>query len=519
MDRLVNFLTSRQLMGALFILLAMVLAVATFLENDFGYNAARAMVYNTWWFELIFLLLAVNMFGNLFVFQMWRWSKAPVLLFHLSFFIILVGAAVTRYIGYEGTMPIREGETSNTIYTTKSYVSVEVHDDEGQRSFHEPVFLSPATPHEFSGKVDINGTTFRLKSEAFTPNAAMRPVRTEEGNPLAGILIASGDGRQEHFLSPGERLTAGGLTIHFGESEIDDPDVLIRMEGDDSLSVTSPHTMKLGSMDTQSEEVLDAGQKMAFTQGKVLSIKDTRIALSRFWPDAEYQPASMPQQQGTSLPNIVTIDVSGDDDVDRQLHVRGREGEVGEQEILTINGGELGVRYGSLPLDLPFSIRLNDFQLERYPGSESPSSYASEVTLTDPENDVEMDYRIFMNNILNYGGYRFYQSSYDRDEKGTILSVNHDFWGTLITYIGYFLLTVGMFWSLGAPNTRFRQLIRKTGKIYQKRKGLATLLIFLVTIPVAGQEMPPKPDKEVASALGELWVQDKGGRIKPLNTA
>ncbi|MGM0375733.1 MAG: c-type cytochrome biogenesis protein CcsB [Bacteroidota bacterium] len=518
MDRLVNFLTSRQLMGALFILLSMVLAVATFLENDFGYNAAHAMVYNTWWFELIFLLLAINMFGNLFAFHMWRWSKAPVLLFHLSFFIILVGAAITRYIGYEGTMPIREGETSNTIYTTQSYLSVDIHDDEGQQTFHEPVFLSPATPHEYSGKVEINGTTFRLQSEEFTPNAAMRPVRTEEGNPLAGILVASGEGRQEHFLSPGERLTAGGLTFQFGESEFDEPDVLVRMEDDESLSVTSPHSMELASMDSNGEESLEPGQETAFTRGKVLSVKGTRIALSRFWPDAEYRPASMPQQQGSSLPNIVTVDVSGEDGVNHKLYASGREGEVGEEEILTLNGGELRVRYGSLPLDLPFSIRLNDFQLERYPGSESPSSYASEVTLIDPENDVEMDYRIFMNNILNYGGYRFYQSSYDKDEKGTILSVNHDFWGTLITYIGYFLLTVGMFWSLAAPNTRFRQLIRKTGKIYQKRKGLTTLLFFLLTIPVTAQEMPPKPDKEVASALGELWVQDKGGRIKPLNT-
>ncbi len=519
MDRLVNFLTSRQLMGALFLLLSTVLAVATFLENDFGYNAARAMVYNTWWFELIFLLLAVNMFGNLFAFHMWRWSKAPVLLFHLSFFIILVGAAITRYIGYEGTMPIREGETSNTMYTTRSYVSVDVRDDKGQRTFHEPVFLSPATPHEFSGEVNINGATFRLKSEEFTSNAAMRPVRTEKGDPLAGILVVSGEGRQEHFLSPGERLTAGGLTIQFGESELDDPDLLIRMENNNkSLSVTSPHPVELTSMDTNDVESLDPGQKMAFTRGKVLTVQNTRIALGRFWSDAEYRPVSMPQHQSNFLPNIVTIDVSGEDEVVRKIYVSGREGEVGEEEVLTLKGGELRVRYGSLPLDLPFSIRLNDFQLERYPGSESPSSYASEVTLIDPENDVEMDYRIFMNNILSYGGYRFYQSSYDRDEKGTILSVNHDFWGTLITYIGYFLMAVGMFWSLAAPHTRFRQLIRKTGKIYQKRKGLATLLIFILTIPVTAQEMPPKPDKEVASALGELWVQDKGGRIKPLNT-
>ena len=48
-------------------------------------------------------------------------------------------------------------------------------------------------------------------------------------------------------------------------------------------------------------------------------------------------------------------------------------------------------------------------------------------------------YRIFMNNVLDYDGHRFFQSSYDPDES-TILSVNHDWWGTIISYIGYFFL-------------------------------------------------------------------------------
>ena len=48
-----------------------------------------------------------------------------------------------------------------------------------------------------------------------------------------------------------------------------------------------------------------------------------------------------------------------------------------------------------------------------------------------------------MNNVLQYKGYRFFQSSYDEDEQGTILSVNHDWWGTYVTYVGYFLLFLG----------------------------------------------------------------------------
>jgi hypothetical protein len=73
----------------------------------------------------------------------------------------------------------------------------------------------------------------------------------------------------------------------------------------------------------------------------------------------------------------------------------------------------------------------------------SPSSYASEVTLIDEQNGKKENHRIFMNHILDYGGYRFFQSSYDLDEKGTILSVNHDFWGTWISYLSYALLGIG----------------------------------------------------------------------------
>ena len=103
-----------------------------------------------------------------------------------------------------------------------------------------------------------------------------------------------------------------------------------------------------------------------------------------------------------------------------------------------LSGLYFSLSYGSKYYTTPFNIYLRDFQLERYPGSSSPSSYAAEVTVLD--NGADFPYRIYMNNVLQYKGFRFFQSSYDKDEKGTILSVNHDWWGTLITYIGYSFL-------------------------------------------------------------------------------
>ena len=69
-----------------------------------------------------------------------------------------------------------------------------------------------------------------------------------------------------------------------------------------------------------------------------------------------------------------------------------------------------------------------------------------------------------MNNILNYKGYRFFQASFDPDEKGTVLSVNNDFWGTFITYAGYFLLYLSMMGIFFLGNSRFKFLAKQLNK-------------------------------------------------------
>jgi hypothetical protein len=76
-----------------------------------------------------------------------------------------------------------------------------------------------------------------------------------------------------------------------------------------------------------------------------------------------------------------------------------------------------------------------------------------------------------MNHVLDYEGYRFFQAGFDPDEKGTQLSVSHDYWGTWITYIGYFLLYTGMMAILFNSHTRFASLKEKLEKVKAKRKA------------------------------------------------
>ena len=87
------------------------MGMGTFIESWYGINTARIWIYNAFWFELIFFLLGINFIGNIFRYKLLRREKWAVLFMHLSFILILLGAFVTRYFGYEGVMPIREGKT------------------------------------------------------------------------------------------------------------------------------------------------------------------------------------------------------------------------------------------------------------------------------------------------------------------------------------------------------------------------------------------------------------------------
>lgn len=110
---------------------------------------------------------------------------------------------------------------------------------------------------------------------------------------------------------------------------------------------------------------------------------------------------------------------------------------------------------------LPFTLQLKEFRIEYYPDSNDPSNYISKVVLKDKVNDTETEYTISMNRILKYGGYRFYQSSYDDDLHGSVLAVSHDPWGVGVTYTGYLLLLLSLAGFFFQKNSGFRTAIKR----------------------------------------------------------
>ena len=95
------------------LLFAIAIGVATFVENDFGTSSAQDLIFRTWWFELLLVLFGLSILVNICRFRMIQQRKWAALTFHAAIIIILLGAGVTRYFGYEGIMHIREGSSSN----------------------------------------------------------------------------------------------------------------------------------------------------------------------------------------------------------------------------------------------------------------------------------------------------------------------------------------------------------------------------------------------------------------------
>ena len=525
MKKYFDIFFSMKFSGALLLVFAAVAAFATFIENDLGTNAARVLVYNAKWFEILLLIISISMIGSVFQYRLIQRRKYSLLIFHLAFVLILLGAFVTRYFSYEGIMNIREGETTSHILTVSPYVQIWAEKGGEQAYTDKGYAFSPYKRNRFHTSLNLQGEDIDVRFKKFIPNAAEAIMEDPEGHPIVSFVSVDKGTRKNAFLEWGEVFSMDSLVISFQENPGTANAVHLRLAGS-SLEFSAPYETYLTNMMASSTDTLAPGQYHPIEMMKLYSFNGSNIVFNDFFMQALPKITEAPRMAGEHSSPAVVFDVEylGKQ---KEISVFGGAGLLAEPESMMLEGAKITIGYGSKEKEIPFSLKLTDFQLERYPGSMSPSSFASEVIVNDPHENVEMPYRIYMNNILNYKGYRFFQSSYDPDEMGTVLSVNHDQWGTVITYIGYFFLTLGLVMIFFSRKSRFRTLVRKASRIRDASRESLTALIFagLLTIGFSGQaqdisaiDNAGKILPEHAGKFGSLLVQDREGRIKPMNT-
>jgi cytochrome c-type biogenesis protein CcsB len=512
-----KFLISPFFMGILFLVFAAAMAVATFLENDYGSPAAFSMVYNTRWFELILLLLAVNLIGQLVVFRLFKKTRLTGALFHLAFVVMIIGAGITRYFGWEGSIHIREGEEQSICYSGEKYMGYTVKNSEGKvlASSTDKYTMTSVSADDYKRTITINNKKYDLVLGKIIPNASETVTDSPEGEAIVSLIVTKDMMANESLiLKRGDLKTSNGITIGFDSQQ--PADLNIRIDSG-AFYVSSQSQLGKMSMTHQIVTPVEPGKSIKLNEMEVLALNDVKIVPQVLSQKGIVKAvAEDPEKQATGQ-NAFIFNLSGGNE-SATVYLWDKESEKVATGTCVLDGNTVEIKYGSEATTLPFAIRLNDFILERYPGSTSPSGYKSDVVLIDKNNNIEKPFVIFMNNILKYKGYRFYQSSYDRDEKGTILSVNHDMAGMFVTYAGYILLFIFIILSLVNKASVFHNVNAGYWQsMIRKSVPVILLALFLSGLtPVNAQKLIP--DKSVSEEFGKVLVQDQKGRTKPLFT-
>ena len=501
--------------GVVYIVLtAIAIAVATFIENDFGTAAAQKWIYKATWFELLLALLGLSVGFSAFKYKLLKRKLYAVLLFHISIIIILIGAGVTRIWGFEGMMGIREGQSENKFISSEPYITYAITDKTNQTyGFNEEVLFSSLGGNQYEQTIKIKGVETQVELIEAVPNAQKKWIESESGRPNLKVVFSNNQGRTDDYILQGDQKQVAGIPVNFNGEYI--PGAINFYYRGSDFFVRTDLDMSVMTMATREtfEFKADEGEvPLKFRSLYQFGGLSMVIPSFSFVDSGYYEASSIKTTSGSLYALKLKLKSQ---EKEKVVWVEGRKGQIGKPESVELGDLKFDISYGSIYRELPFSIKLNDFEMERYPGTNSPASFSSRVTLDDPINGENFDYHIYMNHILDHGGYRFFQSSYDRDEKGTYLSVNHDFWGTWISYLGYALLTVGMIWTLFAKGTRFSMLRKATSHTMIVGFMLASNLLH-ADVELGGTYAAA--DAKHAELASNILVQDVQGRMKPMHT-
>ncbi len=517
---LLDTFISTRMMATLLLIFAASIGAATFIEDIWDTEGAQRVVYHSWWFKTVILLLCVNFIGNIKRYRLFQLKKWSILLIHLGLIVTIVGAGITHYFGFEGIIRVKEGEVVSQMWTSDPYFEVQVINEESGQMYKHPMKLKPTelyipflVTNDFEFEIDPfqQGAT-HFEYVDFLPSRKLgAPVDSSE-NGLNTIELVF-EGMISEYIPEGGYMEKDGYIITYNNPQ---PDAINITGEDEFLQIEFSENVNRLSMETQLVDTLFAG-KHKFKKRHLHSFSGLNIVLKNF--HYKFDRPIVPADNGQ---DILKVKVTHNGE-SRIVNLWGGKGAITQPEPYVVGGETFYLRFGPVELDLPFSIRLDDFILGTYPGSDRHSSYRSEVSVypkgANPLKSGEK-HSIYMNHVLDYEGYRVFQSSFDTVDGVELsqFSVNYDFWGTTVTYLGYLMLSIGFIVSLFNKHSRFVELGKKLTRKSAKATTAIALLMTTSFVSSYSQEDYTPVAQEHCDQFNELLVVSYTGRIQPCNS-
>ena len=481
MKKIQDILISTRTTAVLLLVYAFSMAYATFVENDYGTPTAKALIYEAKWFELVMLLLILNFCGNIARYRLWKREKWPVLVFHLAFILIFIGGAITRYVSFEGQMVIREGETSNEIVTDKHFFKIQIEDKGDVLNYQDVPYLMSPLHKNFNATYDFHDKQIKVKTLDYVQRKKDSLIADQNGAEYLHLVSTAETGRQNIYIKPGETKSINGTLVTFNRAI--DGAVEFKKENGQIL-IKTPVDANFMTMATQATGTTVKDQFQPLVLRSLYTINELKLVVPEGLKKGKLMAFEGDRKKDQNVPDAMTIELQGPK-TKQIVELSVERGNPNAYKQVTMDGLNMMIGFGPKIYNTPFAMKLDDFVMETYPGSSSPSAYESHVKVID--EGKQTPYKIYMNNVLNYKGYRFFQSSFTPDRMGTVLSVNHDFWGTLISYIGYAFLFGGLLVMFFWKGTHFWKLNKMLKDINKKK--VTMLLLILLSLGLNAQKI------------------------------
>ena len=408
-----RFFSSVRLAVILLMVLIAGIAIGTICESRFDAKVARAYVYDAPWFSVWMILLGVNLAAAAFSRYPWKKHHTGFVITHAGIITLLIGSIVGRIWGIEGTMTIFEGDQpSNRLVIDEQEVRVQ----EGDQTTTFPVGIRHRRAQP--GNMIALGTTpggWKVVITDYAP--LLLPVSSPQavadgGAPALHVKLWSMGQDIDEWLWPNDpencRINLGLLAVECRRGEAppaaqkraslsDGPAYFQKVALTPAAAVTAPDLppgdhaiIYLGDggklsyyLQTKkgdvSQGLLQAGKPMATGWGS-WQMEVTEV-MPQAVPSTEFKPipktTKMPPRQRANLTEGIKVEFSHGDEHDEEWLASGW------QVDLPASSETLHASFGPKIYPLPVSLSLQDFQVERSEGTDTPAGFKSTLLVRD----------------------------------------------------------------------------------------------------------------------------------------
>ena len=453
-ESLFDFFSSLKLAVIVIISLATISSIGTFYESMYDRIYAQKVVYHSIWMWMVMALLTVNITSVLF--DRWPWKKhhTAFILAHVGILTLLFGSLVTYVYGIDGLMVFKIGSQNRSIQLQENEIVIYTSmDGKAYRTLYQkPVdlFNENFDPplriplqrdfievyeyiHFATAKKKIIKAPLEFQKSHIFSAAPQKPKgMTNQYSSAVQILI---EGRQANqslwiYKDKGETFE----TVSLGPASFTLADSSYQRQAPNELILR----IQKGKLhyEIYKKGKSQVGNQGVWSPGQVISTgwMDFKFRVLKFYPYAERQWTYQAQNKPSKLTTPAL-----------RLRYKGKEYDLGHNQPLKIFETDKVhvISYGSIRYDIGFDMKLLNFKVKSYEGTQKAMSYESVLEIEGENSPVV----ISMNEPMKKSGLTFYQSSFQKDESGrpthSVFSVNKDP-GRWIKYSGSALIFLGI---------------------------------------------------------------------------